>query len=67
MRAESGNITYRIHQDLQNPNKLVAYEVWENSDALQQHSASEHMTNFSKINKEQDLLASFEYSTLIEL
>lgn len=66
-RAESGNITYRIHQDLQNENKFVAYEVWENAEALQQHSMSKHMISFTQKNKEQELLESFEFTTLTEL
>ena len=41
-KAEKGVIFYEIFQYKDNPRKFMAYESWENEEALDGHKASEH-------------------------
>ena len=41
-KAEKGVIFYEIFQYKNNPGKFMAYESWENEEALDGHKASEH-------------------------
>lgn len=36
-RTESGCISHAVHQDAENPNRLVFVEEWQDQAALQQH------------------------------
>lgn len=36
-RAESGCITYDLHQDTQDPSVFVLYEIWQNQASLDFH------------------------------
>ncbi len=64
---EEANVEYKIHQDLQNPNKFVAYEVWKSVADLQTHTNTAHIQAFNEANKINDCLESFEYTTLNEI
>ena len=39
-RAEAGNVTYDLHQGVDDPAVFVFYENWESPELLQQHLAS---------------------------
>ena len=45
-RAEAGNLRYDLHQDLQNANRLVFVETWQDQAAVDSHNASAHFQNF---------------------
>ena len=51
-QAEQGAIHYNIHQDNNNPNHFVTYEVWETKALMDQHGQSAHFQNFMKVTKE---------------
>ncbi|WP_367111421.1 putative quinol monooxygenase [uncultured Psychrobacter sp.] len=51
-QAEQGAIQYNIHQDNDNPNNFITYEVWENQELMEQHGQSEHFQNFMKVTKD---------------
>ncbi|KAA6304954.1 hypothetical protein EZS27_043395, partial [termite gut metagenome] len=37
-RKEAGNISYELHQDIQNPLKYTILEVWKSQDAIDKHN-----------------------------
>jgi len=41
-KAEKGVVFYEIFQYKDNPRKFMAYESWENEEALEGHKASAH-------------------------
>ncbi|WP_199903438.1 putative quinol monooxygenase [Neisseria wadsworthii] len=45
-RNEAGNIRYDLHQDLDNENRFVFFENWQNTAAVEEHKASNHFQNF---------------------
>ena len=47
-RAEAGNLRYDLHQDLQNENRFVFVETWQDQAAVDSHNASVHFQNFLK-------------------
>lgn len=51
-QAEQGAMQYNIHQDNDNPNSFITYEVWENQELMEQHGQSEHFQNFVKVTKD---------------
>lgn len=40
--AEEGNITYRLHQNLDAPGHFVFYEIWKDEAAIDIHVATPH-------------------------
>ena len=44
-RAEAGNICYRLHETA-DPDEFVIYEQWRDSEALDQHMQTPHLTEF---------------------
>lgn len=66
-KAEVGNLSYKIHQDLQNDHKFVAVEKWTDNDAIKKHMATDHFKNYQIVTAENDLVESFEYVTLTEI
>ncbi len=66
-RVEAGNISYKIHQDLQNNHKFVAVETWADNEAIKSHMASDHFKAYGKITAENDAILSFDYVTLTEI
>ena len=45
-RAEAGNLRYDLHQDLQNENRFVFVETWQDQAAVDSHNASSHFQGF---------------------
>ena len=41
-RAEEGNISYDLFEDINNPNVLTFIEKWENEAAIEIHNNSSH-------------------------
>ncbi len=65
--AEEGNVSYKIHQDLQNPNKFVAVEEWVSGEAIQAHMTTDHIKAYAQKTAENEAIGSFEYVTLSEI
>ena len=47
-RQEAGNLRYDLHQDIENPNRVVFFEIWQSQAAVDEHGASAHFQNFLK-------------------
>jgi quinol monooxygenase YgiN len=47
-RNEEGCILYELHQDLNNPNILMFYEVWKTKDYWKAHDNKQHIVDFKK-------------------
>lgn len=45
-RKEAGNISYELHQDIQNPLKYIIWEVWSSQEAIDSHNESPHFKAF---------------------
>jgi len=45
-RAEAGNLRYDLHQDMQNENRFVFVETWQDQAAVDSHNASSHFQGF---------------------
>lgn len=43
-RAEEGNISYDLWEDIKNPNVLTFIEEWKDQEAISIHNSSEHFT-----------------------
>ena len=41
-RAEEGCITYDLHQDVENENLFMFYEVWESESHFEAHGKTKH-------------------------
>lgn len=61
---ESGNISYKIHQDLQDMNKFVAVEEWKDSESIKAHMVTDHIRAYGLATSENDAIESFEHVTL---
>ncbi len=44
--AEPGCILYKTYQEVGNPNSFIFYEVYENQQAIDDHTASVHFKSF---------------------
>lgn len=44
--AEDGCVTYRFYQDLEDPDLMLLFEVWESEEALEAHFKTEHMAEY---------------------
>ena len=53
-RKENGNLCYNVFQDIDNPTKILFYEMWKDEAAFNAHCESEHVKNYR--NKIQDLV-----------
>ena len=42
-RKESGNICYNVFQDIEDPSKIIFYEIWANKAAFDAHCESKHL------------------------
>jgi quinol monooxygenase YgiN len=49
---EEGCITYDLHQDDDNPEHFMFYEIWASRELWQQHMSSEHISALSKVTEE---------------
>lgn len=47
-RKETGNVSYNLYHDLNNPNQYTFIENWKDQEAIDQHNASVHFTSFVK-------------------
>lgn len=47
-RQEAGCLRYDLHQDIENPNRMVFFEIWQSQAAVDEHGASAHFQNFLK-------------------
>lgn len=47
-RKEEGCILYELHQDLNNPNILMFYEIWKDEDSWREHDLKKHIVDFKK-------------------
>ncbi|HGH0043774.1 TPA: putative quinol monooxygenase [Neisseria meningitidis] len=45
-RAEEGNISYDLHQEIGKPNRFVFVENWKSQAAIDEHNASAHFQAF---------------------
>ena len=45
-RSEAGNSQYDLHQDKNDPNKLVIIEQWASQQAIDEHNTTVHFKNF---------------------
>jgi quinol monooxygenase YgiN len=45
-RKEEGNVSYELHQELQNPLKYIIIEVWKSQQAIDKHNESVHFKAF---------------------
>ncbi len=43
-QSEAGNISYILHEDINNPNILTFIEEWKDQDAIDFHNATPHFT-----------------------
>lgn len=47
-RKEDGCIRYDLHQDIENPNILMFYEIWETVAAWKAHDEMEHIVKLKE-------------------
>ena len=45
-RRESGNVFYRIHQGVSDPDRFIVYERWADQAALDHHMAQKYLQDF---------------------
>ena len=50
-RAEEGNIIYKLHQSVTNPEQFVFYELFKTDADLQYHRNAKHVKSFLKETK----------------
>lgn len=46
-RQEEGCLTYRLHQDNENPALFIFYEIWENMERLLAHTNTRHYREYA--------------------
>lgn len=47
-RKEKGNISYHLHQDINNLNVFIIIEEWESQDAIDFHNQTPHFAKFKE-------------------
>jgi beta-alanine degradation protein BauB len=52
-RAEAGNLRYDLYQSPDKPNRFMRYEIWRNSQALDDHKATPHLKASFAIRQQQ--------------
>lgn len=45
-RKEAGNLSYALHQDVNNPQKFIIIEHWASQEAIDFHNETEHFQAF---------------------
>ena len=48
VRQDPGTISYNIDQAIDNPDKILVYEKYEDMDALKYHGSTEHFKAFGQ-------------------
>lgn len=51
-RKESACISYDLHQDIENENRFVFYEIWKNQQGLYNHNEQPYIKAFGNLAKE---------------
>lgn len=51
-RKEDGCLLYELHQDLDIPNVLMFYEIWETKEAWKKHDVMPHINKFREATKD---------------
>lgn len=46
---EPGNILYRWHRGLKEPNHVLVFELWRDQAAVDEHRGMEHMKEFGRL------------------
>lgn len=46
-RQEAGCLEYRLHQDLDDPNRYLFFETWQDRPSLERHLASAHFMRYA--------------------
>lgn len=47
-RAEAGNISYIVTEDIKRPGHILILEDWKSRDAINEHNNTSHFQNFQK-------------------
>lgn len=47
-RKEEGNISYELHENINNPLEVTILEVWKSQEAIDAHNATTHFNDFVK-------------------
>lgn len=53
-RAEEGNISYDLHQEIGKPNRFVFVENWKSQAAIDEHNASAHFQALRPVRRRQN-------------
>ena len=61
-RKEKGCLRYDLHQDVDNPNILMFYEVWETVEDWKAHDKQQHIELFREATK--DTFENIEFNKL---
>lgn len=61
-RKEKGCVLYELHQDIDNPNILMFYEIWETVEDWKRHDVQEHINVFREATK--DCFEKIEFNKL---
>lgn len=64
-KKEEGCLKYTLHQDINNPNIFMFYEIWENKELLEKHLKNEHLVNYMKVTE--GMIEKFEITELKEI
>jgi len=48
-RKEEGSIKYDLHQNIDNPNEFVFYEIWKDAESITSHEQTPHIQKFIEI------------------
>ena len=48
-RNEPGNILYRWHRGVKDPNHVLVFEMWRDDDAVKAHREMPHQVEFGKV------------------
>ena len=46
---EPGNVLYRWHRGIQDPNHVLVFELWRDKEALEVHRGMDHMKEFGRL------------------
>lgn len=56
-RTEEGNISYVLHQDINNPMTYIIIEVWKSQEAIDYHNQTPHFLAFVEAVKDKTILS----------
>lgn len=64
-RADEGCVKYELHQAINDPALFIFFEIWENKQCLEKHSATPHLQAFRS--KAKELLAERDVTLLTNI